>query len=194
MSPYMNCETIPNQLAERSNTTERYVSEDSLRNRYFINLAQPVSNEETCYIDSNPTQSIVLRQIEQTVDGHCLSFISSLARDSFVRILKDWPHYNIDSRFLFVNRIEFLSFIKNNLDLLPILNKAYDQIQNYFPSTDVYLKISYEYDAEVEQKELTAIIKSEFDVENTFERLDQFRRHWWYRNIDKTFGQLLIRV
>lgn len=88
------------------------------------------------------------------------------------------------------DRAEIEAYLRNNLDLMPVLEIAPNHIQEFFPSSS--LSIEMFADPESESTELAVVIQYDGEPESTTERLLEFSRKWWGKVARPLAGRMMV--
>jgi hypothetical protein len=94
--------------------------------------------------------------------------------------------YSVDAK----DRAEVAAYIRENPDLMPVLELASDHIWEFFPSSG--LNIEMFADPESESTELAVVIHYDGEPENTTDRLLEFTRSWWGRVARPLAGRMMV--
>jgi len=136
---------------------------------------------------------------------NCLKIINDniivILEDSYITLpqpeLIALPALDISSvrnNYILHNEGVIVNFLLKSTFLIPLLDEACAQIQKYFESARVHLKVSRDHDSTEPFEELVAIIETDLSVKDTMRQLDEFDKNWWYGNIDRAEDLLIIRV
>jgi hypothetical protein len=97
-------------------------------------------------------------------------------------------HPNLEKLYIFRNANDVTSFLEENPFLIPLLQDAYTHIKEYFPDSDVFLKVAHDPEF-IGQKQLVAFIAVKQTAEEASQALDRFDEGWgleaWERAEDK---------
>jgi uncharacterized protein (UPF0332 family) len=100
---------------------------------------------------------------------------------------------NIDKLYIFRDTNNVTSFLEENQFLVPLLQEAYIQLKEYFPSSDFVLEVVNTSEV-VGEEQLVASIVVKQDPEKASLDLDRFDEHWWLDNMDRAKDKLCIAL
>ena len=85
---------------------------------------------------------------------------------------------------------EIGTYLRDNPDILLVLEEAPDHIREFFPSSN--LNIEMFTDPESESTELAVVIQYDGEPESTTERLLEFSRKWWGKVARPLAGRMMV--
>lgn len=164
-----------------------------------LNLVEAVSSKQVSAPDDFPTlpdlnipsipndvsTSIVLPKPKQGLIQSILQKATSVfSAYSDAQSLKGYTLRETDKVRTFLGKHTFL---------IALLNEASYKIRDYFPESELFLRIFTSQES-VNDSSLVILIGTSYTPKETLERLDQLESDWWIDAVDRTHGKLSINV
>jgi len=91
-----------------------------------------------------------------------------------------------NNMYVLRNPTEIREFLKNNKYLISLVSEAHQELQRFFPSSLLSMK--------VHQNELVVAVMTSLPPEDADEKLDNFDEEWWIDALTRSNARLCITV
>ena len=172
---------------------------------YLVNLQKPEqsTSQDALYLPKQaqwPSESEKLRDIVTNWPGFTVAILEPLKTTqiwenpgaSTVRVPQTQIRL-LDRLYTFRERTEVLWFLERYPFLPPLLLEAYDEIENHFPYSELFLEVVTDPE-ETDDSQLVISIGTNLNPDEADDRLDEFDDSWWLDALDQAQGKLCIDV
>lgn len=96
-------------------------------------------------------------------------------------------------KYNFIEEKEIFDFLLENNFLIYLIEDAYYAITDYFPASNLTIKLNT--DPEIDDyKKIFIYIHTELEVDDAVKQLEKFDNNWWLQKIAKTQNKLCITL
>jgi hypothetical protein len=160
----------------------------------------PIYNSEIVFDRATKRQGIVSPQV--IIDTNTLLYVEATINhpnqplENIPSITTCTPQIDIvhlKAQFFLRGESEILQFIATNQFLLDLLPEAQSNIINYFPGSELALRVITNPEG-VDDSQLVLFIITNLTPEDALSMLQQFDDAWWIDALDRTQGKLCITL